>query len=95
MTTGRNLHSHKGVKSPATGQQEVTCFGDKGEGDNNDFWIIEFEKNNCKEHKLGKLFLQKFFKLDDKLRTGTYFRLVHKTTNHALHSHEGHSTHSK
>ncbi|MCY1021137.1 MIR domain-containing protein [Pyxidicoccus sp. MSG2] len=41
--TGRNLHSHSGHPSPVTGQQEVTCFGDNGNGDGNDNWRVEVE----------------------------------------------------
>lgn len=41
VLTGRNLHSHESVKSPITGQQEVTAFGDAGNGDTNDNWKIE------------------------------------------------------
>ncbi len=41
--TGRNLHSHNGHPSPVTGQQEVTCFGNKGQGDDNDNWRVEVE----------------------------------------------------
>jgi predicted acylesterase/phospholipase RssA len=41
--TRRNLHSHTGFPSPLTGQQEVTCFGEKGIGDGNDDWRVEVE----------------------------------------------------
>jgi Beta/Gamma crystallin len=41
--TYRNLHSHAGIPSPVTGQQEVTCFGLFGIGDSNDNWKIEIE----------------------------------------------------
>ncbi|MBV6429016.1 MAG: hypothetical protein KIPDCIKN_03553 [Haliscomenobacter sp.] len=41
--TRRNLHSHAGIPSPVSGQQEVTCFGDNGNGDSNDNWRIEIE----------------------------------------------------
>jgi hypothetical protein len=40
-TTRRNLHSHAGVPSPVSRQQEVTCFGQDGEGDDNDNWRLE------------------------------------------------------
>jgi hypothetical protein len=43
VPTGRNLHSHGGVPSPVTGQQEVTCYGNNGIGDANDNWRIEIE----------------------------------------------------
>lgn len=41
--TRRNLHSHAGIPSPMTGQQEVTCFGENGIGDSNDNWRIEID----------------------------------------------------
>jgi hypothetical protein len=43
VLTRRNLHSHGGIASPITRQQEVTCYGDNGEGDDNDNWRIELE----------------------------------------------------
>lgn len=39
--THRNLHSHAGIPSPVTSQQEVTGFGNNGMGDTNDNWRIE------------------------------------------------------
>ncbi|CAB4407155.1 unnamed protein product [Rhizophagus irregularis] len=36
--TGLNLHSHGGIESPITRQQEVTCFGDSNEENN---WILQ------------------------------------------------------
>lgn len=43
VATTRNLHSHIDVPSPVTGQQEVTCFGLNGSGDENDNWRVEVE----------------------------------------------------
>lgn len=43
VPTGRNLHSHPGYPSPLTGQQEITCYGDGGQGDGNDNWRVEVE----------------------------------------------------
>lgn len=43
VLTRRNLHSHAGVPSPVTGQQEVTAYGTNGIGDGNDNWRIELE----------------------------------------------------
>lgn len=43
LPTRRNLHSHPGFVSPVTAQQEVTCFGDAGEGDAGDDWRVEVE----------------------------------------------------
>ncbi|RUS13769.1 hypothetical protein BC937DRAFT_94813 [Endogone sp. FLAS-F59071] len=39
--TRRNLHSHQGFRSPITGQQEVTAFGDDDASDENDHWRVE------------------------------------------------------
>jgi dolichyl-phosphate-mannose--protein O-mannosyl transferase len=41
LATRQNLHSHGGFPSPVTGQQEVTCFGERGIGDGNDTWRVE------------------------------------------------------
>jgi hypothetical protein len=41
VATGRNLHSHHGIPSPVTRQQEVTCFGSNGVGDANDDWSVQ------------------------------------------------------
>jgi dolichyl-phosphate-mannose--protein O-mannosyl transferase len=43
ISTRRNLHSHGGIPSPVTGQQEVTGFGSNGIGDSNDNWRVEVE----------------------------------------------------
>lgn len=43
VPTRRNLHSHSGHPSPVTRQQEVTCFGENGLGDDNDNWRVEIE----------------------------------------------------
>ena len=39
--TRKNLHSHSGVLSPLTGQQEITAFGVDGLGDTNDNWRLD------------------------------------------------------
>ena len=38
--TGRNLHSHN-IPSPLSRKNEVSGFGDEGEGDEGDNWIVE------------------------------------------------------
>lgn len=43
VLTKRNLHSHGGIQSPLTKQQEVTCFGGNSIGDSNDNWRVEVE----------------------------------------------------
>ncbi|EJK44231.1 hypothetical protein THAOC_37248 [Thalassiosira oceanica] len=40
LQTGSNLHTH-GVRSPLSNQHEVTGFGQDGEGDSGDDWIVE------------------------------------------------------
>ena len=40
MLTGRNLHSHE-IPSPLSGNNEVSAFGDEGQGDTGDNWTIE------------------------------------------------------
>lgn len=45
LQTMKNLHSHK-FQSPLTKGQEVSAFGDKGQGDESDNWILECEGNS-------------------------------------------------
>ncbi|KAF3705726.1 Stromal cell-derived factor 2 [Channa argus] len=40
VNTGRNLHSHY-FTSPLSSHQEVSAFGEEGEGDHLDEWIVE------------------------------------------------------
>ena len=37
-STGKNLHSHKGVAAPLSQRQEVSGYGDDGLGDDGDNW---------------------------------------------------------
>jgi dolichyl-phosphate-mannose--protein O-mannosyl transferase len=39
VSTGKNLHSHL-FKAPLTGNQEVSGFGDNGQGDTGDNWTV-------------------------------------------------------
>ena len=39
ITTSRNLHSHH-FGSPLSNAQEVSAFGDEGEGDTGDVWTV-------------------------------------------------------
>ena len=41
METKKNLHSHNAHSSPISGNREVSGFGDDGDGDNFDNWILE------------------------------------------------------
>jgi dolichyl-phosphate-mannose--protein O-mannosyl transferase len=45
MNTGKNLHSHS-FKSPVSGRQEVSGYGENGEGDSSDNWILECHNSN-------------------------------------------------
>ncbi|CAL8248965.1 unnamed protein product [Merluccius merluccius] len=40
MTTGRNLHTHH-FTSPLSNNQEVSAFGEAGEGDDLDVWAVQ------------------------------------------------------
>lgn len=40
LSTRRNLHSHL-FQSPLSNNQEVSAFGENGDGDDGDVWIIE------------------------------------------------------
>mmetsp|Transcript_18189 Transcript_18189/g.43316 ORF Transcript_18189/g.43316 Transcript_18189/m.43316 type:complete len:231 (+) Transcript_18189:52-744(+) len=40
IKTKRNLHSHL-FQSPLSKQQEISCFGEKGRGDDSDNWVVE------------------------------------------------------
>lgn len=40
VNTGKNLHSHL-FKAPLSGNQEVSGFGDNGNGDSGDNWVVE------------------------------------------------------
>lgn len=39
LTTGKNLHSHF-FSSPLSSNQEISCYGDDGEGDTGDHWFV-------------------------------------------------------
>lgn len=43
LQTRKNLHSHDNCPSPASGQREVTGYGQFGFGDNNDRWRVEVD----------------------------------------------------
>ena len=55
LLTGKNLHSH-GFRSPLTGQQEVSAFGDNGAGDTGDNWKIVCPSGMGKPWKTDKPF---------------------------------------
>ena len=41
LRTRKNLHSHN-YQSPLSQKQEVSAFGDDGEGDDGDLWEVRF-----------------------------------------------------
>jgi len=46
MRTERNLHSHKGPRSPVSGNNEVSNFGEEnGSIDPNDNWVVETDSD--------------------------------------------------
>ncbi|CAM9349133.1 unnamed protein product [Choristocarpus tenellus] len=45
VLTGKNLHSHF-FTSPLSRQQEVSCFGESGEGDTGDTWVVECTRSS-------------------------------------------------
>ncbi|KAI8097799.1 MIR motif-containing protein [Gilbertella persicaria] len=81
MPTRTNLHSHPDIPSPVTEQQEVTCFGDDFNSDENDEWIVEqwtFDDEENEQYDEG----------DNTWYTGRSFFLRHKATGVTLHSHD-------
>jgi dolichyl-phosphate-mannose--protein O-mannosyl transferase len=74
------LHSHYGIPSPSTCQQEVTTYVkhayDYGIGDYNDNWVIDAILGPC---GFGSI-----------LRNGCAIKLRHEASSHMLHSHECH-----
>lgn len=53
LSTGRNLHSHL-FRAPLTGNQEVSGFGDNGEGDTGDNWVVVCDSSSTKWWQRGK-----------------------------------------
>ncbi|XP_071960001.1 stromal cell-derived factor 2-like [Antedon mediterranea] len=52
--TRRNLHSHL-FKSPLSGNQEVSCFGENGDGDDGDLWAVTCSGSNWKRNEQVRL----------------------------------------
>ncbi|KAI8095087.1 MIR motif-containing protein [Gilbertella persicaria] len=73
VPTRSNLHSH-GIESPVTGQQEVSCFGDDENSDENDIWeILQYDEDDER--------------YDDFWRVDQPVVLRHVETGRFLHSH--------
>merc|ERR1719384_2111959 len=49
LETGANLHSHN-FQSPISRQQEVTGFGDNGQGDSGDDWVVQPTKSTSEKY---------------------------------------------
>ncbi|GBO46428.1 Stromal cell-derived factor 2-like protein 1, partial [Araneus ventricosus] len=45
LQTKKNLHSHH-FPSPLSNNQEVSAFGENGEGDTGDHWIVTCSSDN-------------------------------------------------
>ncbi|KAI9364114.1 MIR motif-containing protein [Pilaira anomala] len=74
VTDRSNLHSHE-VVSPVSGQQEVSCFGDDENTDENDMWRLEqFDNDEESEDHLWHV--------------GQPVIIRHVATGKLLHSHE-------
>eukprot|EP00299_Pterocystis_sp_00344_P015064 c7507_g1_i1.p1 GENE.c7507_g1_i1~~c7507_g1_i1.p1 ORF type:complete len:265 (+),score=45.30 c7507_g1_i1:57-851(+) len=44
VSTGRNLHSHANFMSPLSGNQEVSAFGENGNGDSGDHFQVTWKR---------------------------------------------------
>jgi len=55
LNTKKNLHTHN-FRSPLSGQQEVSCFGDQGVGDSLDTWEVQ-----CNSQDWGRDTLVTFY----------------------------------
>ena len=52
---GKNLHSHHTFQSPLSRQQEVSLFGENGEGDEADNWVVACTGREWKRDAIVKL----------------------------------------
>lgn len=68
LQSNQNLHSSRDFHSPLSGQQEVHLYGNNGEGDFNDDWILV-----CKE---GAMRWRHFWQRD----SSQYIQLKHAET---------------
>lgn len=50
VETKKNLHSHN-FQSPLSGNQEISCYGEKGEGDSGDNWMVVCSGNPISPYK--------------------------------------------
>ncbi|KAI8343807.1 MIR motif-containing protein [Choanephora cucurbitarum] len=74
VATRSNLHSHE-IESPVSGQQEVSCFGDDENTDDNDLWeVLQYDEDDER--------------YDDFWRVDIPVMLRHVATGKYLHSHE-------
>ena len=54
MNTGRNLHSHSAFESPVSRRQEVSGFGNNGDGDGGDNFEIVCDSDDENGYLYGK-----------------------------------------
>lgn len=54
VSTQKNLHSHL-FKSPLSGNQEVSAFGENGEGDSGDNWTLVCSEDNWERNAFVRL----------------------------------------
>ncbi|XP_041863669.1 stromal cell-derived factor 2 [Melanotaenia boesemani] len=90
VNTGRNLHSHY-FASPLSSNQEVSAFGEEGEGDNLDEWTVQCGGSVWKREEAVRF----LHKATDALLSVTgeqYGRPIHGQTEvHAMSSPSQHS----
>lgn len=72
LVTERNLHSHNEIAPITKKHFQVTCYGEKGVGDANDVFRIEFETGNTGQPLEA---------------VKTRFKLIHYLMNCAIYSH--------
>lgn len=75
LSTKRNLHSHL-FQSPLSNNQEVSAFGENGEGDTGDNWMVECD--------------DEFWKRDEPIRlkhldTNKYLHITGDTFGRPIH----------
>ncbi|KAK9723031.1 hypothetical protein K7432_002239 [Basidiobolus ranarum] len=71
IQTKHHLHSHFDSCAPASGLQEVTCFGDEMNSDNNDHWKVEKWEGGCGPWMTGDSFCLRHVHTNRFLRSGS------------------------
>ncbi|KAI8984303.1 MIR motif-containing protein [Mycotypha africana] len=74
VATRAHLHSHN-IESPVTGQQEVSCFGNDEQSDENDIWqVLQYDEDDEQ--------------YDNFWRVNQPVIIKHVETGNLLHSHD-------